>query len=169
MNPINSLGRFRNTRPRHFKLQYGTWLKASVTKVFKTFLMILPLCGLIYQVQIIYDQYMSGKTIISLEVGRVPIESPPAITLCMPLISMERAGLFKPGFREINEKYQELLKNKSNYMRQIYELYNHLSMNYTGQILKNGGLDMYELFDKISVKYKAIDGTYLLWFQYYKR
>src|ERR1700761_1422818 len=116
MNTINSLGRFRNTRTRHFKLQYGTWLKASVEKVFKTFLMILPLCGLIYQVQIIYDQYMSGKTIISLEVGRsrVQIETPPAITLCMPLISMERAGLFKPGFREINEKYQELFKNQSN-------------------------------------------------------
>src|SRR6201996_6105088 len=112
MNPINSLGRFRNIRPRHFRLQHGNWLKASVKKVFNTFLMILPLCGLIYQVQIIYDQYMSGKTIISLEVGRVQIESPPAITFCTPLISMERAGLFRPGFREINEKYQELLKYK---------------------------------------------------------
>src|ERR1700761_3106197 len=130
MNTINSLGRFRNTRTRHFKLQYGTWLKASVTKVFKTFLMLLPLCGLIYQVQIIYDQYMSGKAIISLEIGRVPSESPPAITLCMPLISLERAAQFKPGFREINEKYQELLKNKSNDKGQIKELYIQLSRNY---------------------------------------
>src|ERR1700754_1790769 len=151
MNPINSLGRFRNTRPAHFKLQYGTWLKASVKKVFKTFLMILPLCGLIYQVQIIYDQYMSGKTIISLEVGRVPAETPPAITLCMPLISMERAGLFKPGFREINEKYQELLKNQSN-ANQIQALYNQFSQNYTGQILKKDGLDLNELFDNMSVR-----------------
>src|ERR1700761_602126 len=119
MNTINSLGRFRNTRTRHFKLQYGTWLKASFKKVFKTFLMILPFCGLIYQFQIIYDQYMSGKTIISLEVGRVPAETPPAITLCMPLISMERAGLYKPEFREINEKYQELLKIPSNNKKQI--------------------------------------------------
>ena len=49
---------------------------------FKFIAMIICLCGLIYQVQIIYNQYMAGKTVINLEIGRLPDEFPPAITIC---------------------------------------------------------------------------------------
>ena len=87
-------------------------LKSSAKNISKIIMMIVSLCGLIYQVQIIFNQYMSGKTIICLEIGsRISDESPPAITFCYHgLFSMERAAKFDPGFKKVNEKYQKLMR-----------------------------------------------------------
>ena len=79
----------------------------------KIILMILSVCGLIYQVKIIYDQFMSGKTTVSIEIGRQFEQKLPAITICLPrLFSMERAGKISARFNKINQKYQQLLENK---------------------------------------------------------
>ena len=78
------------------------------------FLMIISLCGLIYQFQIIYNQYISCKSIVSLEIGRFFDETLSAITLCFyGLFSLERAVKFHPGFAGIKETYQQLLRNFS--------------------------------------------------------
>ena len=82
--------------------------------------MILSLSGLICQVQIIYCQYMSDKTLISLEIGRLPDETPPAITVCYPgLFSMERAAKFNADFTEINKIYQDFLFVNDSYQAEI--------------------------------------------------
>ena len=95
-------------------LQDRKILKSIAKRFFKLITMIISLCGLIYQVQIIYVQYMSGKTVINLEIGRLSSTSPPAITICFQaLFSMERAEKFDPGFKKINKIYQDLWQNNS--------------------------------------------------------
>ena len=123
--------------------------------------MIVSLCGFIYQVNIIYDQYMSGKTVISMEIGRLPEESPPAVTICYnDLFSMESAAKFHPGFSQINKRYQELLINGKR--GEIKELYEESFGNYTNENLKKNGLDINELFDKMNVKFKDLRETPLI-------
>ena len=81
--------------------EYKNKLKGRAEKVMKIFIAIVSLCGFIYQVQIniIYNQYMSGKTIVSIEFGELPDKSLPSITICFSsLLSMERAVKFYPGF-----------------------------------------------------------------------
>ena len=86
--------------------------KTSAKTYFKLITMILSLCGFIYQVQIIYVQYMFGKTVIRLEIGGLSDDSPPAVTICyQKLFSMERAAQFNSGFKEINKTYWELETN----------------------------------------------------------
>ena len=103
---------FENVHFGQCKLQdYERKLKTITEKTFKAMFMVVSLCGLIYQVQIIY---MSGKTVVSLEIGRLPDKSHPALTLCFnELFSMERAAEFQPGFAKMNKKYQDLLGNNS--------------------------------------------------------
>ena len=135
-------------------------LKANAETIFKIIVTIFSICGLLYQVQIIYNQFMSGKTTISLEIGRLPDETTPAVTICFPrLFSMERAGKFKTGYREINELYQELLRNNS--VEEYIKLYSKNFRKYTDENLNKNDLDMYEMFDKMSVKYKDLDGNYM--------
>ena len=120
--------------------------------------MIASLCGLIYQVLIIYDQYKSGKTIISIKIGRPSFVSPPAVTICFDgLLSMERAAKFHPGFSIIGQIYENLTKNDKTV--EIFELYKSSFRNYTDENLNKNGLDIEELFDKLSIKYHAIDGN----------
>ena len=112
---MHSINRVKIVQLRRSRLQkIRSYLNESAKTIFKIFVIILSICGLFYQVQIIYQQFMSGKTVIGLEIGRVPDETPPAVTICFPgLFSMERAAKFNPGFRKINEKYQDLLRNAS--------------------------------------------------------
>ena len=127
---------------------------------FELITLILTFCGLIYQALIIYDQYMSGKTVIKLEIGGLIEESPPAVTISYNrLYSMERAAQFEPAFKEINKTYWELKRNGSDL---LFDLYSDSFNNYTLNHLKNNGLDMNELFDKMSIKFKALDGTKMI-------
>ena len=110
---------------------------------------------LLYQVHIIYCNYMLGKTIIRLEI-RTTNENHPAITICTWLYLMERAGKYHHDFFKINNRYQVLIKNDSD---EADKLYHHTFDNYTNENLKNNGLDMNELFDNISIKYQTLDGS----------
>ena len=141
--------------------------KARGQTIFKIIITIFSLCGFIYQVQIIYDQYMSGKTIISIEIGNNQEQTPPAVTICFPqLFSMENAAKFHPDFKVINDKYLEVLKTD---FRKVRELHFNSFREYTYKKLKNKGLDMIELFDKMSVKYKALDGNLTILFKFSER
>ena len=126
--------------------------------------MILSLSGFIYQVQIIYDQYMLGRTVVSLEIGRLPEESPPAVTICYSdLFSMERAAKFHLGFVNVNIRYQDLLRNGT--IGEMQKLHQESFRNFTNENLKKNGFDINELFNKMSVKFKDLDGTPLMWFR----
>ena len=168
----------RKKQFRYFSCLKHDNFKVFTVKIVKTILVFLLLCGFLYQAHLIYLQYMSGKTIISLEISQIPDDSPPAITICTELYSMERAGKFHHGFTAINELYQELLRNEStatNYdIRKSYHLarlflYNEVFYNYNNGNFKNNGLDMNELFDKMTIKYKALDGSQTVSFGFIKR
>ena len=127
----------------------------------------MSMCGFIYQVLLIYNQFMSGKTIVSIKMGNNQEQKPPAVTIRYPvLFSMELAGKFHPGFTEINKKYQELLQNIS-YNNILQQFYSESFHNCTDVKLKHNGLDMIELFDKISVKYKNLNGSLTMRFNFY--
>ena len=136
--------------------------KEIVKKYFKLFTMTAFLCGFIYQVQIIYAQYMFGKTVIRLDIGGLSDDSPPAVTICFhKLFSMERAGKYNPGFKEIDKIYWKLQKNQSYGERD--KLYLDSFRNYSDKHLLSKGLDLNELFDKMSIKYRALDGSQTIW------
>ena len=141
MNYIKNLanfikGQFRVSRLKEDRAK----INAIVKKNFKTFFLILSLCGLIYQVQVIYDKYISGKTSISLQISKLSEKSIPGITICFKKIfSMERAGTFHHGFKNISKNYLELLKNK--HLIEAFQLYENSFVNYTDENLKNNGMN----------------------------
>ena len=101
---------------------------------------------------------MLGKSFVSLQIGRLSVTSPPAVTLCYSgLYSMERAAIFQPSFKKINESYQNLFQNWK--WREVYELYRDSFRNYTNNKLSKNGLNMNELFNKMSIKFNDLDGN----------
>ena len=132
--------------------------KISGRTIFNIIVSIASVCGLIYQTQIIFKQLMSGKTVISVEIGRQYNQTLPAITICHPqLFSMERMAHFYPdNFTMINELYQvELVENGS---KDAHNLYMAYIENFTQQLFTESQ-DIDVLFDKISLKIKSLDGT----------
>src|SRR5690349_14796153 len=96
---FNIVKRFRAVHMRSILNEDKEKIKTILKRTIKAFLMIASLCGFIYQVSIIYRQYMSGRTIISLEIGRITEKSLPAITICFDaLYSMERIAKYYPEF-----------------------------------------------------------------------
>ena len=139
--------------------------KMNSETMFKIILLLISSSGLIFQVQIIYHQFMSGKTIVSIEIGRRHKQTLLAITLCLPeLFSMERSAKYDPAFTKINETYNRIYQNSS---RNAIKFYGEIFKNYTDEKLINNGLDMNELFDKMSVKFKALNGKPILRFSLY--
>ena len=76
MNFINSLLKLKTILVGSLCLQtIISKLKSSAKSFIKFILMIGSFFGLIYQVQIIYAQYMSGETLIRLGISGQPDES----------------------------------------------------------------------------------------------
>ena len=139
-------------------LKSNTKLDVNWETIFTTIYFLISVFGLIYQGRIIYIQFMSGKTIVSIEIGRLYNETLPAITVCLPeLFSMERSAQNIPDFTEINRLYQNLLKNKS---EKAKEFYRESFKKLIGEKLRNDSLDINEIFDKMSIKFKAINGDH---------
>ena len=100
-----------STRLIQYDLEGDKYKRISIVKrIFNITAMIFSICGLLYQAQIIYSMYISGKTVVGLEIGRLLDDTPPALTLCYSaLFSMERSAKFQPSFEKINKRYQDLL------------------------------------------------------------
>ena len=133
--------------------QFERKLKSNAMKITQIIILIVSVYGLIYQVKIIYDQYMSGKTIISLEIGGHPGETLPAITLCyVELYSMERAGKFnyQEGFNGKNLIYQDILRKDFKKAKQLYEV---SFRNLTYQKFKNNSLNINDVIEKMTIKF----------------
>ena len=108
---------------------------------------------------------MSGKSIVSIEIGRQHKQTLPAITLCLPeLFSMERSADNDPAFTKINDTHNKIMGNNS-INAIIY--YGEVFKKYTDKKLINNGMDLNVLFDKMSVKFKALDGNPILKFSLY--
>ena len=122
----------------------------------KILLLVVTGTGLFYQATIIFQQFMSGKTVVRLKIGNYQDQTPPAITICIPsLFSMERSANISENFTKIYENYTKLLKNNSlKAIKYYWDIFNLFVLNQ----LKNNGLNMTHLFDKMSVKYKNLAG-----------
>ena len=92
-------------------------------KFIKIIILILTGSGLLYQTAIIFDRFMSGKTVVRLEIGNNQDNKPPAITVCYPgLYSMERIANYSNNtlFNEFNKNYTDYLKNNRSMAKQYY-------------------------------------------------
>ena len=135
-------------------MNFRSKLKISPETIFKIFSLVVSGFGLIYQVLIIYHQFMSGKTFVNIEIGRLYNQTLSAITICYDaLYSVERAAQCGPGFAEFNRTYVEHLKSKK-----VQSMYRHFYEGHNSRQLNQTGIDMNLLFDKLSIKFKNLDG-----------
>ena len=75
---------------------------------------IVCLTGFLYQTFLLLEDYMSGKTVVTLNIERLRNESLPAFTLCIEnFASFEKITQNSQEFRELYFNYTEIL-NKLN-------------------------------------------------------
>src|ERR1700761_2418110 len=86
-------------------------------KILNLILIVMCLSGFVYQVYLIFDQCMLGKTVVNIEVKRLESQPLPAITVCIP-------------HRYQMSKLSELSETNKN----LYQDY----MNLVNQNIKNG-------------------------------
>ena len=85
------------------------------TMIFKILFTLMCILGLIYHSSQLLYQYFSGKTVVSLEIGKILKETLPAITICYPYaISMKRAAKMSPDLNQAFEEYKEIAENDYN-------------------------------------------------------
>ena len=166
---FNTVRKFHVVQMRSILNEDKEKMKKNVKRFFQSFFMVASLFGFIYQVSIIYDQYMSGRTIINLEIGKKTDKSMPAITICFHgLFSMERVAKYDPEFREKNKTYWDIIVSKKYSSEEklviTYQFYESTFQNYINENLKTKGLNMNELFDKMSLKYSALTGEKMIQF-----
>ena len=152
---FNTVKRFRAVHMRSNLNEDQEKMKTISKKIFKVLLIVASLCGFIYQVSNIYDQFMSGRTIVSIEIGRIADKSMPAITVCFDgLYSMERAAINYPEFRKLNETYWDIIMSKYSSEASKFkaeQFYESAFKNLTKENFKTKASNMNELFD--SFKY----------------
>ena len=65
---------------------------------------------LLYQLSQLLSEYMSGKTVVNIEVKREVYENLPAITLCLPLIVLlEKFVNSNPEHKQDYHNYNQML------------------------------------------------------------
>ena len=77
-------------------------------KLMDRFLNLFCILGLIYQSSVLLNHYMSGKTVVSIRVGRLQMETLPAFTVCMNLLSLEAISRNNENMTKMFSDYQEL-------------------------------------------------------------
>ena len=76
--------------------------------------------GLMYQTSQLITQFISGKTVVNLEVRRINTDSIPAITLCLPQgISMKRIAEYETNFTGLYETYTKSIERVSEFPRKM--------------------------------------------------
>ena len=93
------------------KCDYKLVLKIIITSILCGF-------GLIYQSSQLITEFMTGKTLVQITIGRVFNETLPAITVCVPyFISLERLAEIDPNinnqFKEFKQLFLKLQDNNS--------------------------------------------------------
>ena len=89
---------FFETNTNYNKMKIKRFRPSSLlNNIFELTLFIFCSTGLIYQTYILLDEYISGKTVVSLIVGRIQSTTPPALTICQELFSLETISKIYPG------------------------------------------------------------------------
>src|ERR1700744_6493654 len=102
------------------KLNY----KFNLNSIMKITFTLICLGGLIYQTFQLFSEYMSGKTVVRIEVGRVFNDTLPAITICYPFfLSFKKLSKMDLEYNKEYENYLDVLKtNRSSpELKEIYD------------------------------------------------
>ena len=116
------------------------------------------LCGLVYQTVILYSEYMSGNTVVNIQVDRILNETIPAITVCFDAFaSMERVSQLSPHLTNlsqhyINERYrflnnQSIVWAKALHYRKLLEV--ELSKLYDN-------MTVLEFYDEFTIQFEKL-------------
>ena len=87
-------------------------------KILTLILIVMCISGFVYQVYLIFSQYMLGKTVVNIEVKRLVSQPLPAITVCIP-------------YRFELSKLSELSENNKNSYQDYMRLVNQNIVNRT--------------------------------------
>ena len=72
--------------------------------------MIICFYGFVYQVYLVFNHYIIGKTMVNIEVKRLIVQPLPAITLCIPaLFSMSKLSKLNNNDKMLYENYTRLV------------------------------------------------------------
>ena len=118
--------------------------------------------GLAFHSSDLFSQYLSGRTVVNLEVGRKYEDTLPGITICYPIaLSMERTAKLNDRTMKYYEEYDRLIKElDENFTRKNLD-----DMAITLQVLQSDtnkelekwqGGSILEYFDKYTVDHKQI-------------
>ena len=96
-----------------------------MAKIISKFSFIKIICSIVCTIGLLYHsselirQYLSGKTVVNLEVGRRHIDTIPGITICYPYsFSMEKTAKLNPETEQVYQEYKAIIdKLAANYSK----------------------------------------------------
>ena len=106
----------------------------NVILLFKYVFSLICFIGFVYQINILLTDYLRGKTMVSVTIGRAGSQTLPAFTICTKdFLSVQKAVQFQPELSKLHNEYQELQKqledmkdddqNRSRIVEQLENLY----------------------------------------------
>ena len=96
--------RFREISKRIWKFLRMQWKEILFTFICSF--------GLIYQAKFLYNDYLSGKTVVRISVIQHQSESLPAITICFgELFSMRKMAKYNADLKELYENYSSIYED----------------------------------------------------------
>ena len=118
--------------------------------------------GLFFHSSELFNQYLIGKTVVNLEVGRRYEDTLPGITICYPTaLSMKRTAKLNDKTKKFYDEYDKLIKELDmNFsMHNLGELKNKLYMLQinTNKELEKWSCSMLDYFNEYTVDYRQIE------------
>ncbi|XP_054159789.1 uncharacterized protein LOC128957999 [Oppia nitens] len=174
-------GEIKTTEPLMMDKLKKNWMEMSVKQkrrtVFKILLFLV--CGslLVYHGWQLFDQYNSGKTLVTIKYTRLKRESVPAFTVCLPMaLRMDRLADRFPELQENYTRYRKLMDtvDDSDYDNQtlkdsLAEMYNQFVDYYTDKRLplndiysSDSNLTVPQLITNSSDTNRTIGGQYII-------
>ena len=102
-------------------------MNSKLSIIYKLVSFLLCLSGLLYQWSQLFSQYLSGKTVVNMEVKREVYDNLPAFTFCFPyILSLEAIAKLDDESKRNYEEYSKIIKEiqaNITYMDTLYEHY----------------------------------------------
>ena len=131
-------------------------------KLFDYFSLTFCISGFIYHLFFLFQEYLSGKTVVNLKIGNDYEEELPAITVCPGSMSLDKLANINDHLATIYNNYSDQLNSiksslKSNQSsEQLYQAKNTYfsALDYLFDMMNNGTMDIADLFYNYSLSSK---------------
>ena len=121
---------------------------------------ILSVIGLVFHSTELFGQYLSGKTVVNLMIGRRYEDTLPGITICYPIaLSMNRTAQLNDRTMEYYEEYDKLINNLDNNLNIIPRKRLKDLQNKTNDELEKWQGSMLDYFNNYTVDHNQIKMT----------